>query len=36
MDEEEKAAWHVYKQALRDIPEQKGFPFAIIWPVAPS
>jgi len=28
-------AWEVYRQALRDIPAQSGFPFTITWPVAP-
>jgi len=25
----------VYRQALRDIPEQLGFPLNIVWPTAP-
>jgi hypothetical protein len=25
----------VYRQALRDIPEQPGFPLNIVWPTAP-
>jgi hypothetical protein len=36
MDAEEKAAWHVYKQALRDLPEQAGFPFEAVWPDIPG
>ena len=28
-------AWKTYRQALRDIPEQEGFPFNIIWPTRP-
>ena len=28
--------WAVYRQALRDLPEQEGFPFNIVWPEAPS
>ena len=28
-------AWKVYRQALRDVPEQEGFPLAIVWPVKP-
>jgi hypothetical protein len=32
---EQKAAWAVYRQALRDITEQPGFPLDIQWPVAP-
>ena len=30
------SAWAEYRQALRDIPQQAGFPDAINWPVAPS
>lgn len=25
-------ALHIYKQALRDVPQQKGFPFDVVWP----
>lgn len=32
---ETKAAWAEYRQALRDITEQPGYPDDIIWPVAP-
>lgn len=28
--------WAVYRQALRDLPEQQGFPFNIEWPEAPA
>ena len=28
-------AWMAYRQALRDIPEQEGFPFEIEFPVKP-
>lgn len=31
----DKAAWAAYRQALRDISAQTGFPAAIDWPVAP-
>lgn len=31
----DKAAWAVYRQALRDIPQQDGFPHDIAWPVKP-
>lgn len=27
--------WEVYRQALRDIPEQAGFPWDILWPTHP-
>lgn len=29
-----KTAWGVYRQALRDVPEQAGFPVVVEWPVA--
>jgi hypothetical protein len=29
------AAWQTYRQALRDIPSQTGFPFTITWPTRP-
>lgn len=28
----DRAAWTVYRQALRDIPQQHGFPKAVKWP----
>ena len=28
--------WAVYRQALRDIPQQEGFPFNIAFPVPPD
>lgn len=28
--------WAQYRQALRDLPEQDGFPFNIVWPSAPG
>ncbi|QOT74847.1 tail fiber assembly protein [Cupriavidus basilensis] len=31
-----KAKFAAYRQALRDVPEQPGFPRAIAWPSAPS
>lgn len=31
----DKAAWATYRQALRDIPQQEGFPDNVVWPVAP-
>ena len=27
--------WEVYRQALRDVPNQQGFPWTITWPDAP-
>lgn len=32
---ETKAAWATYRQALRDITDQPGYPQNVIWPVAP-
>lgn len=29
------AAWAVYRQALRDLPSQDGFPYNITWPTKP-
>ena len=31
----DKAAWVTYRQALRDISSQEGFPMTITWPDAP-
>jgi len=31
----DKAAWAAYRQALRDVPQQIGFPSTITWPVKP-
>ena len=36
MGEAEKQAWREYKQALRDIPEQEGFPFSVGFPLLPA
>jgi hypothetical protein len=35
MSDERRAAWLAYRQALRDVPGQTGFPEAINWPAAP-
>ena len=32
----DKTAWAAYRQALRDIPEQSGFPISVIWPTPPT
>lgn len=29
-------AWRAYRQGLRDLPQQAGFPFAIEWPAYPG
>ena len=31
-----KTAWATYRQALRDIPKQSGYPTNIIWPTPPQ
>ncbi len=28
--------WSAYRQALRDIPQQAGFPYSVNWPTEPS
>ena len=30
------AEWVIYRQALRDVPQQEGFPTTITWPTEPS
>jgi hypothetical protein len=35
LDNTAKVAWTTYRQALRDIPTQSGFPHNVIWPVKP-
>lgn len=32
---EQKAAWTVYRDALRDLPNQAGFPWDVVWPTQP-
>lgn len=34
--EETKLLWAEYRQALRDVPEQSGFPYEVIWPTSPN
>ena len=31
-----KTKWTTYRQQLRDVPEQSGFPFDIEWPTKPE
>lgn len=31
----DKAAWATYRQALRNVPTQSGFPWTVTWPDAP-
>jgi hypothetical protein len=35
LDNDSKVAWTVYRQALRDIPSQEGFPHNVVWPTKP-
>lgn len=30
-----KEAWAIYRQSLRDIPEQESFPENVVWPIKP-
>tara|TARA_R110000796_G_scaffold131618_1_gene247138 strand:- start:13 stop:468 length:456 start_codon:yes stop_codon:yes gene_type:complete len=32
----DKSSWATYRQALRDVPTQAGFPTDVTWPVEPS
>jgi hypothetical protein len=32
----DSAAWATYRQELRDIPQQEGFPYEVVWPPEPS
>jgi hypothetical protein len=31
----DKAVWAAYRQALRDVPSQAGFPWEVTWPTTP-
>ena len=35
LDAAAKTAWSQYRQALRDVPSQPGYPWTVTWPVAP-
>ena len=32
----DKQAWAEYRQALRDVPQQSGFPESVTWPTPPK
>lgn len=32
----DSAAWAVYRQSLRDVPSQAGFPWEVTWPTQPE
>jgi len=34
--EEERSQWATYRQLLRDVPQQDGFPSNIVWPTKPG
>lgn len=36
IDTETREAYRAYRQALRDIPEQDGFPETVVWPELPT
>jgi len=36
VEAETSIGWIAYRQALRDVPEQIGFPWTITWPNIPS
>lgn len=36
LTEDKKLEWASYRQALRDVPQQPGYPDNIIWPDIPS
>lgn len=29
-------SWQIYRQALRDVPSQEGYPLIVTWPIAPE
>jgi hypothetical protein len=31
-----KDKWATYRQSLRNVPQQEGFPITIVWPVKPE
>ena len=36
LDESELSEWAAYRQALRDITDQPGFPMEVVWPTPPA
>jgi hypothetical protein len=34
-DVPEIESWKTYRQALRDVPSQTGFPYSVVWPIKP-
>ena len=35
LDADTKSAWALYRETLRQVPEQSGFPWNIVWPTKP-
>ncbi len=36
LTDDKKAEWKTYREALRDLPDQSGFPYDITWPTKPT
>ena len=36
LSDSKKAEWQTFRQALRNIPTQSGFPANVIWPTKPT
>lgn len=36
LTQDQKNEWATYRQELRDIPQQSGYPYNVVWPVAPT
>lgn len=36
LTDEQREAWIVYRQALRDLPDTEGWPMNIVWPTKPE
>lgn len=36
LSDADKTLWNAYRQQLREVPEQVGFPWQVQWPVAPA
>lgn len=36
LTQDQRTAWTVYRQALRDVPSQPGFPWSVNWPSTPN
>ena len=36
LTQEQQQAWTVYRQQLRDVTSQSGYPFNVVWPIQPE